>query len=137
MACFLRASGKRFDVDRFAEQSSLRLDALWRAGEQRFASSASNSMIHHSAGIRIVASDADFSELRKQIEEVTSFLKLHHDDLKKLTTFSGVEEVMLDFGAWISPPGWASFVFPPELLALAGSAGVALSLSVYPTDGEV
>ena len=136
MACILRAGGTHFNVDEFIAKSSLVADSLWRKGEKRFPHSKSNEEINGSSGVRVVASEADFSELSQQIDDVTVFLRLNQEPIKALASFPGVEGAVLDFGADIYPPGWASFTFPPELLLLAGSAGVSLCLSVYPTDPD-
>lgn len=135
MSCILRAGGDNFDVDGFIANASLEIDSLWRKGEKRFPMSAA-SRINQSSGVRVVASEADFSQLAEQIEDVISFLRQNLEQVKLLASFSGVKGAVLDFGAEIYPPGWASFTFPPELLALAGEAGVSLCLSVYPTDKE-
>ena len=136
MTCILRAGGLNFDVDDFIEKSSLSADSLWRKGEKRFPRSNSSEEINNSSGIRVVASEADFSELSQQIEDVIVFLRQNLESVKALASFPGVDGAVLDFGAEIYPPGWASFTFPAELLRLAGSAGVSLCLSVYPTDTE-
>ena len=136
MSCILRAFGSDFDIDAFINSASLIADSTWLKGEKRFPNSDRNQSINDSSGIRIVASKADFTELAKQIEESTLFLRQNHDEIKKLTSISGVEGAFLDFGINIYPPGWSTFTFPPELLILAGSAGVSLCVSVYPTDEE-
>lgn len=136
MTCILRAGGKNFDVDSFVAESSLAIDSLWRKGEKRFPKSTTNESINESSGIRIVASEADFSDLPQQIADVILFLRQNQQDVKALASFAGIEGAVLDFGAEIYPPGWASFSFPPELLSLTGAAGVTLCLSVYPTDNE-
>ena len=86
------------------------------------------------SGLRVVASEAEFSDLSQQIDDVLLFLRLNQEYIKGLSAFPGVEGVGLDFGVDIHPPGWASFTFPTELLRLAGEAGVSLCLSVYPSD---
>ena len=136
MTCILRAGGTNFDVDDFIAKSSLVADSLWRKGERRFPRSKSSEEINSSSGIRVVASGADFSELLQQIEDVIVFLRQNQESIRALASFPGVEGAVLDFGAEINPPGWASFTFPTELLLLAGSAGVSLCLSVYPTESE-
>ena len=135
MSCILRAGGDSFDVNVFITKSSLAIDSMWRKGEKRCPNS-SNSEINQSSGVRVVASEAEFSQLGEQIEETISFLSQNLEQVKYLTSFPGLESAVLDFGAEIYPPGWSSFTFPPELLALAGQAGVSLCLSVYPTDDE-
>lgn len=135
MSCILRASGNDFDIDGFIARASLEIDSLWRKGEKRFSKSAT-SEINQSSGVRIVASAADFSQLAKQIEDATSFLRQNLEQIKLLASFPGVKFAVLDFGTEIYPPGWASFTFPAALIALAGEAGVSLCLSVYPTEKE-
>jgi hypothetical protein len=134
MTCILRAGGTDFDVEGFIAKSSLQADSFWREGEKRFPKSKRSDEINQSSGIRIVASEADFAELSQQIQDVISFLRQNQEQVKLLASFPGVEGAVLDFGAEIYPPGWSSFTFPPELLALAGEAGVSICLSVYPTD---
>jgi len=136
MTCIFRAAGTNFDVDGFIAKSPLVADSLWRKGEKRFPRSKSSEEINGSSGIRVVASEADFSELFQQIEDVIVFLRQNQEPIKALASFPGVEGTVLDFGVEIYPPGWASFTFPPELLFLAGSVGVSLCLSVYPTDPD-
>mgnify|MGYP000862288618 CR=1 FL=1 len=136
MTCILRAGGTNFDVDDFIAKSPLVADSNWRRGERRFPHSKSSEEINDTSGIRVVASEADFSELLRQIEDATVFLRQNKEAIQTLTSSPGVEWADLDFGAEIHPPGWASFKFPTELLLLAGTVGVSLCLSVYPTDTE-
>lgn len=137
MGCILRVYGNAFNAKSFVASSMLTVDSHWVKGEMRFPGSTAIQTINDSSGVRIVASDAEFTELSKQIEDTIVFLLKHHSAIGKLTAYSGVEGAVLDFGVNIYPPGWASFTFPPELLSLAGSVGVALCLSVYPTESEV
>lgn len=136
MTCILRAGGATFDVDDFLSKSSLVADSLWRKGERRFPRSRSSEEINETSGVRVVASEADFSDLSQQIEDVIAFIRKNQEPVRALASFPGVEGAVLDFGAEIYPPGWASFTLPAELLLLAGSVGVSLCLSVYPTDTE-
>lgn len=134
MSCVLRAFGKNFEVDRFVSNSPLAVSSIWRKGEQRFAKSLTNASLNESSGLRVVASEAEFFDLSQQIDDVLLFLRLNQEYIKGLSAFPGVEGVGLDVGVDIHPPGWSSFTFPPELLRLAGEAGVSLCLSVYPSD---
>lgn len=135
MACILRASGDNFDVDAFVAKASIQIDSLWRKGEKRFPANK-HSNLNQSSGVRLVASEADFSQLTSQIEDAIFFLHQNLAQIKFLASFPGVEGAVLDFGVEIYPPGWSSFTLPPELLALAGEARVSVCLSVYPTDHE-
>ncbi len=136
MACILRAGGVNFDVDEFLVSSTLVIDSSWRKGERRFPSSITNEDKNSSSGLRVVASDADFASISVQIEAAVEFLKQNLSEVQRLSSHRGVEWALLDFGAEIRPPGWASFTFPVELLRLASAASVEVSLSVYPNEDE-
>jgi hypothetical protein len=133
MSCILRAGGQHFDVDAYCAATNLCVYLLRRKGEKRHPNSATNDTIYESSSVQIEASKADFCELPKQIADVILFLQQNGDDVKALSNFAGVEDVEFDFGADISSPYWASFVFPTELLVLLGATGASLCLSVYPT----
>lgn len=136
MSCILRAGGNDFDVDALLNQISMVPYSFWRRGEKRYPQSATNQKTNEHSGVRFLASGAELSEFRKQIEDAAAFLRENQNDLKVLIGFPGVEGAVLDFGAEIHPPGWASFTFPPELSGIAGNLGIALCLSVYPVDEE-
>lgn len=136
MTCILRAGGADLDVDAFLAGTSFTIHSCWRKGERRFPQSKTNQDVNATSGIRIVTSDADPSAFAQQLDDVASFLDLNLAGLQRLSSFPGVEWALLDSGAEIMPPGWASFSFPVGLLRLAGAAGVALCLSVYPTDED-
>jgi hypothetical protein len=136
MSCMLRAGGKDFDLDDFVENTSLIIDSCWRKGDRKFPISQKNQSTHDSSGVRIVVSDADMSKLPQQLTDAAEYLRRNLAAVKVLCVFPGVEGAELDFGAEITPPGWSSFEFPPELLSLCGDTGISLRLSVYPVDGE-
>jgi hypothetical protein len=136
MTCILRAGGPDFDVADFIANSTLVTDSVWHKGAKRFPGSKSSDQLNGSSGMRVVASEADFADLSQQIKDVIVFLRQNQEPIRVLASYPGVESVVLDFGAEIRPPGWASFSFPAELLLLAGSVGVSLCLSVYPSDTE-
>lgn len=129
-------SGTDFDVDAFLATSALAPHSLWRRGEPRYPQSSPDAERHGTSGIRILVSKAEFSDLGQQIGDAVEFLRQHHDAVHALASGSGVESMTLDFGVEMPWPSWPSFTFPPELLSLAGSAGVAVCLSVYPVDVE-
>jgi NAD(P)-dependent dehydrogenase (short-subunit alcohol dehydrogenase family) len=134
MTCVLRASGTDFDVDAFVASFPIAPDSIWRRGEPRFAQARPEGKRHDTSGLRILVSKADFSDLARQIADAVEFLRSHQDAIRALAANAGVTSVLLDFGAEVSPPFWSSFMFSPELLSLAGSAGVAVCLSVYPVE---
>lgn len=136
MACVLRVAGTNFDVDAFVATSALTLHSVWRRGEPRFSQCSPGGERHGTSGIRILVSNAEFSDLWQQIADAIEYLRQHHDAIHALSSRAGVEWATLDFGAEVSPPGWSSFTFPPEFLCLTGSAGLSVCLSVYPVDVE-
>lgn len=135
MSCVLRAGGREFDVDGFVASSALLADSFWRRGEFRSPHS-SHGRVNASSGLRVVVSDAAFSEFPRQVEDVSVFLSRHWGAIHSLVGYPGVEDVELDFGVETSPPSWCSFRFPPELLRLAGDAGVTIVLSAYPREAD-
>jgi hypothetical protein len=136
MACILRASGTDFDVDAFVATSALAPHSIWRRGELRSVHANPDGERHDTSGLRILVSKAEFSDLGQQIADAIEYLRQHQDAIRALSSRQGVESATLDFGAEVSPPGWSSFIFPPGLLSMVGSAGVAVCLSVYPVDVE-
>jgi hypothetical protein len=136
MSCMLRVGGQEFDIDAFTASNKLIPDSLWRKGDKRFPKSETSTKINETSGFRIAASDAEMSELDKQIDETIIFIRDNQHELRKAIRMPGVEVAVFDFGCEIHPPGWSSFTFPPEILTLAGSIGASLCISVYPTDDE-
>lgn len=136
MTCVLRAGGTDFDVDVFVATSALTPHSIWRRGASRYPQASPGGDRHDTSGLRILVSKAEFSDLSLQVADAVEFLQQHHDAVRTLAANEGVTYACLDFAAEMSPPGWASFTFPPELLSLAGAAGVSVCLSVYPVDVE-
>lgn len=136
MTCMLRAGGTDFDVDEFVAHSPLVIDSLWRKNERAFPGSKTSTRVNRTSGLRVLASEADFAEFEQQVEDVVLFLTQNLEAVGKLASYLGVDGAMLDFGADIHPPGWASFTLPSDLLRLAGAAGVSICLSVYPVEED-
>lgn len=136
MSCILRVGGSEFDVDAFSASNKLTADSIWRKGDKRFPHSKTITKVNEDSGIRIVASEADMSDLNQQIDETIFFISNNQDELRNLIQMPGVEFAFFDFGCEIHPPGWSSFMFPPKILVLAGSIGASLCVSIYPVDDE-
>jgi hypothetical protein len=136
MSCILRVGGSDLNVDSLLLECALEADSLWKKGEPKFPHSSPDSDFNESSGARIRVSDADFSEFALQIEDANHFFENHRRNLEILNKFPGIEWAVVDFGVEIRPPGWSSFNFPPELLALIGQVGITLAISTYPVDDE-
>lgn len=136
MSCILRIGGENFDVDRFLTECPFEPVKVWRKGEPRFKKSSPDGPYNSTSGVNIEVSPADFSELEAQISDAMQFFSEHQNFLKQLSSISGVEYPVVDFGVEIHPPGWNSFVVPPALLSLLGDFGISLMLSTYPVSDE-
>ena len=132
MSCMLRVNGTELDVDALLRDCEIEPVVAWRKGEPRSPASEPTGKLHSSSGANFAVSGAHFSELKLQIDDALVFLKENEACVRRLRAFPGVQELCLDFGSDIRPPGWCSFSFPPELLVAAGAVGVSLVLSVYP-----
>lgn len=136
MSCILRASGLDFDVTAFLSNCELEPVSVFKKGEARYPTSQPQGRTHACSGINFKVSDADFSELARQMQETIVFVQQHEIFISALKAFPGVENVTIDFGAEIHPPGWCSFNFSSDLLLAVGRLGISVTLSVYPIGDE-
>ena len=126
-----RAGGKEFDVERFLAESKLTPFKSWKIGETH----GRGNKTHEFNGFTLIASNADFSEVEKQLAESALFLNEHRDALTLLAKFAGVEFAILDFGIHFgSDLACSSIVFPPELAKAAGLLNVGLEATFYLVD---
>ncbi|MFZ2490148.1 MAG: hypothetical protein WA208_01555 [Thermoanaerobaculia bacterium] len=84
--------------------------------------------------MNIEVSDADFTNLKRQIRDAVSFLARNRLALRRLARIAGVEELTLDFGIAERDVGAQFDYFPPELITAAGSHGIGIEISRYRTD---
>ena len=85
----------------------------------------------------MTASDADFDEFPRQADEATAFLRNESEQVRRLCEWPGVEGVTLDFGVERRDVAVQCDVLPMELVRLAGSLGLAIEMSQYPTRDEL
>src|SRR5262249_34827302 len=131
MSAVLRAYGADFDVDRFLAGCTLPLCAVKRRGEPGFAARQPDGRRHERSGVHVSASDADFEEFPRQVEEATAFLRAEVEQVRRLCKFPGVEDVTLDFGIDRRGVAVQCDYLPPELVRLAGALGLGIELSQY------
>ncbi|MEO5912790.1 MAG: hypothetical protein ABIS50_01045 [Luteolibacter sp.] len=136
MSAILRASGTQFDVDAFLADSSFLAMNVYRKGEPSLPVSKPDGRKNARSGINVEVSGAGFDDIELQFKEVFFFMRDHANELSRLRDFDGVENLCIDFGADIYPPGYSCFRFPFALLGMAGKLKLDLELSVYPTDSE-
>ena len=107
--CVFRVSGAHFDVDQFLVKSLWIPPAIFRAGEPKFTGGQPNGPVSRKSGFNLNASNAEFSELHKQIDDAIRFLRSNEEELVRLRDFPAAEGMWLDFG--ISK----SVTFPPRV----------------------
>lgn len=127
--CILRAFGDTFDPADFLRTSSLQPYSTYRRGDRRFRSSES---VHEMSGLKIEVSTAEWTDRASQFQDAIEFLRSNHLDLQRLSTWSGVEGVVLDF-PFEASDGFATFICCPIALARESAAlNIELEFSIYP-----
>ena len=128
MSCMLRISGVALDVQAMFAQHPLPVDRVWKKGEPRVL----KGKFYTDSGASVVVSDAEFDQFDLQVAEATEFLELHRGTISNIVAYSGVEEVMLDFGiALFEDSVMMSSYLPPKFIQLAANAEVGVMLSHY------
>ena len=98
MPAVLRAYGKNFDVDAFLANCTLPVCEVKRKGQPVFPASKPDGRRHEASGVHVLASDEDFNQFPRQVEESITFLQGSEVEVRRLCSFPGVEGVTLDFG---------------------------------------
>ena len=137
MPAVLRAHGDDFDVDGFLAGCTLPVCAVRRRGEPMLPVSEPHGRRYERSGVHMTASDADFDEFPRQADEATAFLRNESEQVRRLCEWPGVEGVTLDFGVERRDVAVQCDVLPMELVRLAGSLGLAIEMSQYPTRDEL
>jgi hypothetical protein len=133
MSAVIKAKGEHFDVDAFLLGCTLPVCSVYRRGQPIFRRAGP---VHMSSGVHTVASDADFDQFARQEAEATGFLRNHFEQLRRLRSFPGIESVTLHFGIDRRNVYIQCDSLSPELVTLAGSLGLGISLSIYPGPHE-
>jgi hypothetical protein len=132
MACILRISGETLAIDELLVSVPLKPCSIYRKGQPT--STRPNARNAMTSGMNIVVSEADFDAFKTQLAESEAFLQSNYDSLQKLVNWPGVEEMRLDFGIEMRNVYSQCDYFPASLVKLAGSLGLGLELSQYPTN---
>jgi hypothetical protein len=129
--CIMRVSGKRFQVDKFLEYSSLVPCRVFRKGQPRSSGVPRRRKVEKESGFNIVV--ASGRDLKAQTRKVIAFLKRNRLELRRLRKYRGVESVTLDFGLQ-SKGKVAYFAYlSPEFLRLAAGLDFGIEISQYST----
>lgn len=134
-SCVLRAIGTDFDVDAFLADSTLDGATAFRRGESREPGAADEST-RAASGFNVEVAGAG-DELEGQVRAARRFLRLHEDELRRLGSFEGVEEVCLDFSLRRRGQAAQSDLFPADLLWQAGALDIDLVVTHGPADGKL
>jgi hypothetical protein len=134
----LRAYGSDFDVDALLAGCTLPVSAVKRRGQPLHPTRQTDGGRRHvRSGVHVTASDAAFSDFPRQIVEVTAFLLLKAEQVRRICGWPGVESVTLDFGIERRDVAVQCDLLPSELIRLAGTFGLGIEISQYwPSDGE-
>lgn len=128
MACFLRVIGD-FSPLALIETVGAKADRSWTKGE-----ATAFGGVNDVSGIQIVVSHAELDEFQRQSHDALHFLQSERQLITKLLSHSGVWEAWLDFGvAQIDRP-MQSLRIPAALIALAGTLGLGIEISIFVVD---
>jgi hypothetical protein len=130
--CVLRVASTDFKLDDFLSTSTLHPYNIYRRGEAK----GGTGKLNDKTGMTVIISDADGDELGKQVQDAMVVLDRNRDEIRRLQSYVGSEEMVLDFGVWSKDVFVQYNYFPPLLLRLAGELGVGIELSIYQKDEE-
>ena len=117
-------------MDRFLERSSLQPDHVWRRDDKGRAGTR-----RPVSGLSIYLGDAD-RRVSWHVKRALKFMREKTPELRRLRRDPGVAQLRLEFCSYRRTEGIQSDILPSELLASAGSLGIDIEWSVYPTKRE-
>jgi hypothetical protein len=117
-------------VDRYLEQSSLQPDHVWRRDDPGLSGKR-----RPFSGLSFYLGDAD-RRVSWHVARALKFMREKTPELRRLRRAAGVAELRLEFCSYRRTEGIQSDILPSELLASAGSLGIDIEWSVYPTKTE-
>jgi hypothetical protein len=126
----LRAIGAHFEVDAFLADADFVAEATFHQGEPRLAGVPGDAP-HVASGFSVRVSAANANDLPGQVRDALVFLNEHEDELRRLGSFAGLEEVFLEFAISRREGPVQTAIFPAELLWRAGALDIDLVVSHY------
>ena len=127
MACCITVNGSNFDVDGFLSQTKLDGIHIRRKGDLL---PKGRVLKQSEISMDLCEADVDVG-LTEQIQKTIAFLKKNKKELKRLSKYSGVDEVYISFGIPLRDEVAIFDFFPAELLSLAGSIGLGIHLCQF------
>lgn len=130
-SCVLYARGERLEVDRFLRRYRLSPDHVWRRADQPILKKSKR----RASGFSIYIGDAN-RKTSWHAARAVAFLRRWSSALQALRQTSGLTDLRLEFCSYRRTDGIQSDILPSALLSLAGSLGIDIEWSVYPTKQE-
>jgi hypothetical protein len=130
-SCVLYARGRNFDVERFLRRYPLEPDHVWRRPGPPILKERKRRCSGFSIYIGEVDRKASWYTAR-----AVRFLSEWSSALRALRRTSGVRDLRLEFCSYRRTEGIQSDILPAGLLSLAGSLGIDIEWSIYPTKSE-
>jgi len=139
MGAILLISGKEFNADRFNIGWGLKPTTIHRRGEP-VRKTKSEGKKKNASTIIYDISAAEYSDLPKQIQDATAFLKDNMSYLEKLESDKTIGSIAIDF-AFNSRIDRLSVevqrdYLPSEFIRLAGSLNIEIRLTQWPCDSS-
>ncbi len=131
MGCVLRVSGRRFPAREFAKRTTLPVCSVQVLGEPRFPASQPRGRKWLRSGVNVTVSDAEFSDLKRQVRDAIRFLAKHARTLRRIADRPDVEDLTLDFAIQRRDVAAQFDHFPHALLLAAGKLRISLEVSSY------
>lgn len=131
MSCILRIAGTDLNLKHLLKVGLIP-DSTWEKGSPRFSTKPDGEKNTRS-GARYVVSDADFDEFEQQKYDAIEFLKRNKNQIQEIMNLPNIEGAGLDFGIYWRDVPVQCDNFPYELVKLAGSIGLGLELTQYPS----
>lgn len=134
MACYLRVSGKDFDVDKFITESEFK---DWDRKDLQISykgeTSGPRKRPLETNGFQIHISDTDFQNFAKQQKDAFAFLSKYQESFMKLAPFGSFEWRHLDFGMDGWPPNGftRTYTISDELMKLCSQLNIGIEISTY------
>jgi hypothetical protein len=129
VSCILRAIGTDFDVDAFLQDSTLADAAVFHRGESK-TPGVEDGARRAASGFNVEIGKG-LEDLGLRVQAARRFLREQEDELRRLGSFDGVEEICLDFGIRRRAGAAQTDVFPADLLWQAGALDIDLVVTHY------
>jgi hypothetical protein len=130
----LRIIGEDLDVEALLQMKLFEPSSIFRRGEPRRRSQPDGERQTNS-GICVTVSEAEWSDLPRQVEDAMQFLAKHETALRRAARLPGLSWFVLDFPSELRIGSDDVVVqtdcFPAPLLRAAGELGLGMELTTY------